>query len=297
MERPRFEAQIIQAFNRDFYDERPKDPMKAVDLDTLVRIAIDAGAIIMPFYQDGPEARTKADGSPVTLADEAAEALILAALKAEGAGPVVAEEAVAGGDIPEHGASFYLVDPLDGTKSFVKRDGEFTVNIAYVDEGVPVRGVVYAPALGVLYAGDATGAFRARVVDGTLTERTPLHVAAPQAELKVVASKDHLSDETKAFVARYSVASFVSSGSSLKFCRVAEGEADLYPRLGRTMEWDTAAGHAVVLAAGGRVLTMDGAPLKYGEEKADTFANPYFVACGPFDPFALANQNPEPVNS
>jgi 3'(2'),5'-bisphosphate nucleotidase len=203
---------------------------------------------------------------------------------------VVAEESVAAGRVPDVGAEFALVDPLDGTKEFVSGSGEFTVNIAWVADGRPVAGVVYAPAVGILYAGDENGAFRASVTGGALNSREPIRAAAPGPAMRVVASRSHLTDETRAFVDRYEVESFVSSGSSLKFCRVAEGAADLYPRLGRTMEWDTAAGHAVLLAAGGSVSTLDGAPLLYGkaQHESGAFANPHFVAAGAFDPFALA---------
>lgn len=260
----------------------------AVALDDCVQIALEAGAAIMPFYRGEAAARIKNDGSPVTAADDAAETLILARLAALGITAVIAEEAVAAGNIPTVADDFYLVDPLDGTKEFVSGSGEFTVNIARILNGEPVMGVVYAPAVDVIYAGDERGAWRAS--RDTLSAPTPIRVAAPGAALRVVASKSHLTDETRAFVERFTVESFVSSGSSLKFCRVAEGAADLYPRLGRTMEWDTAAGHAVLSAAGGFVRTMDGAPLRYGKTAGDRYANPYFVASGPFDPFAITAQ-------
>jgi len=265
--------------------------MARPQLDVMVAVAVEAGARIMEFYDpSGSAARAKDDGSPVTAADEAAEALILERLAAAGVADVVAEEAVAAGRLPEVGREFALVDPLDGTKEFVSGSGEFTVNIAWVVDGRPVAGVVHAPAVGTLYAGDGDGAWRARVEGTVLARREPIRAVKPGAALRVVASRSHLTDETKAFVDRYDVESFVSSGSSLKFCRVAEGAADLYPRLGRTMEWDTAAGHAVLLAAGGSVSTLDGAPLLYGKtaHESGAFANPYFVAAGVFDPFSLA---------
>ena len=261
--------------------------MTQPSLDTLVAIAIEAGAAIMPIYAGDGEAREKADGSPVTAADEAAEAIILKRLAAEGADNVVAEESVSAGKMPPPADVFYLVDPLDGTREFISKNGEFTVNIARVENGVPVAGVVYAPAINVIYAGDASGAWRATVTDGVVGTPEPIKVAAPSASVRVVASRSHLTDETKEFIDRYEVESFVSSGSSLKFCRVAEAAADLYPRMGRTMEWDTAAGHAVLKAAGGEVYTLNGAPLAYGKRDGDTFANPHFVAAGAFDPFAL----------
>jgi 3'(2'),5'-bisphosphate nucleotidase len=267
-------------------------------IETLIAIAVAAGAAILPFYAagTGSEARRKDDGSPVTAADEAAEAVILKALAELGITAVIAEEAAAAGRIPDVDGDFYLVDPLDGTKEFVTGSGEFTVNIARVRAHRAVAGVVYAPATGALYAGEHTvgadRAVRATVTGGVVGPHEPIRVARPTHTLRVVASKSHLNDETKAFIDRYPVETFVSSGSSLKFCRIAEGAADLYPRLGRTMEWDTAAGHAVVEAAGGKVLTMDGAELLYGKTGArsggDPFGNPHFVACGAFDPFAAS---------
>lgn len=257
-------------------------------LDRLVEISIEAGAAIMPHYETGGNAREKGDGSPVTAADEAAEAVILRALRAAGVTSIVAEEAVSGGEVPPPSEVFYLVDPLDGTREFISKNGEFTVNIARVENGVPVAGVVYAPAIHLMFAGDASGAWRATVENGVVGQREAITVANAPTAVRVVASRSHLTDETKSFIDRFNVASFVSSGSSLKFCRVAEGAADLYPRMGRTMEWDTAAGHAVLKAAGGDVFTLDGAPLHYGKRDGDTFANPHFVAAGAFDPFALA---------
>lgn len=257
-------------------------------LDRLVEISLEAGRAIMPHYESGGDAREKGDGSPVTIADEAAEEIILQRLREDGVETIVAEEAMAAGKMPPPADVFYLVDPLDGTREFISKNGEFTVNIARIENGKPVSGVVYAPAINVIYAGDENGAWRADVVDGKVGPRTPLKVAAPNGAVRVVASRSHLTDETKAFIDRFTVESFVSSGSSLKFCRVAEAAADLYPRMGRTMEWDTAAGHAVLKAAGGEVFTLDGAPLAYGKRDGDTFANPHFVAAGAFDPFALA---------
>lgn len=254
----------------------------------LVEIAIAAGAAIMPHYSpSGTQARTKGDGSPVTAADEAAEAVILARLHALGVAAIVAEEEVAAGRLPEVGAEFWLVDPLDGTRDFVSGSGEFTVNIARIVDGRPVAGVVYAPALGEVFWGDGTGAFHARVENGHAVSARPIRVAEPGAKLRVVASKSHLNEETKAFIDRFDVESLVNFGSSLKLCRVADGTADLYPRLGPTCEWDIAAGHAVLQAAGGEVYTLDGAPLGYGKA-GERFYNPYFVAAGPFDPFHLA---------
>ena len=264
-------------------------------IDQLVSIALEAGTAILPVYErmKPEDAQIKGDGSPVTQADALAEALILERLAVLAPGiPVVAEESVAAGRIPDiAGQAFFLVDPLDGTKEFLSRNGDFTVNIALIENGAPVLGVVYAPAIGELYVGEAgTGARRAIVKDGRRGEWQAISVRpVPAAGLKVQASRSHLTEETKAFIERFKVAEFVSAGSSLKFCRVAAGEADLYPRLGRIMEWDTAAADAVLRAAGGKVLDMQGQPLVYGKRQQandSDFANPWFVAAGPLDPFA-----------
>lgn len=257
----------------------------------LVAIAVEAGAAILPFYDpNGQDARTKGDGSPVTAADEAAEAIILKRLAERGITAVLAEEAVAAGRIPDVGEEFWLVDPLDGTKDFISGSGEFTVNIARIVGGRPVDGVVLCPALDEVYWTDQGGAKHAKLVDGTPTDVRTIRVAEPGDKLKVVASKSHLTDETKAFIDRFEVDTFLSFGSSLKFCRVADGTAHLYPRMGRTMEWDTAAGHAVLKAAGGEVYTLDGATLTYGKanHESGAYANPHFVAAGAFDPFLRA---------
>ncbi len=252
-------------------------------LSALIDIAREAGAAIMAIYDavDGPAAREKGDGSPVTLADEQAELVILTALAMVAPEiAVVAEESVAAGRVPPPSSRFFLVDPLDGTKEFISRNGEFTVNIALIDGGLPVMGVVYLPATGVVYAGE--------VGKGATRDGVPISVSQPSGSVKVVASRSHMSDETGAWLERFDVRELVSAGSSLKFCRLAEGAADLYPRLGRTMEWDTAAGDAVLRAAGGRVTTLDGKDLVYGKrDQADDcdFANPWFVATGGFDPF------------
>ena len=263
-------------------------------LDDLISAAVEAGAALLQVYdRDDVGGRLKGDGSPVTEADAMAEAIILARLAAIApATPVVAEEAVSLGRTPATGNRFFLVDPLDGTKEFLDRNGDFTVNIALVEDGRPVLGVVYAPAHGDIFVGEAgRGARRAKVVAGSVGAWRGIAVRQiPAAGLSLVASRSHMSAETQAFIAGFSVADMVSAGSSMKFCRVAAGEADLYPRLGRTMEWDTAAGDAVLRAAGGAVRAMDGRPLTYGKrDQADDadFANPWFVASGPFDPFAV----------
>jgi 3'(2'), 5'-bisphosphate nucleotidase len=252
-------------------------------LSGLVDAALDAGREILDVYAAPIEVTKKADASPVTEADERAERVILAKLATLVADvPVVAEESVAAGRIPATAARFILVDPLDGTKEFISKNGEFTVNIALVEDGVPVAGVVYAPALGRMFVGDRNGAWSAAVTEGTLGAFQPIRVRSVPADgLVVVGSRSHGSPETDAYVARFKVAEYRSAGSSLKFCLVAAGEADLYPRFGRTMEWDTAAGDAVLRAAGGAMVNPDGTAFVYGKRNQvndSDFANGPFVA-------------------
>jgi len=254
--------------------------------ELLVEAAIAAGAAIMPIY-DGPiDVREKEDSFPVTAADEAAEAVILASLAERApAVPVIAEEAVSNGTVPEIGRRFFLVDPLDGTKEFIARNGEFTVNIALIENGEPVVGAVYAPAIGRLFLGIVgKGARETRIADGKSGAWHDIAVRNPPTKgLTAVASRSHSSPETEEFLARLPVTERVAAGSSLKFCLIAAGEADIYPRMGRTMEWDTAAGHAVLVAAGGRVMLTDGTPLGYGKRGVDRdmdFANTAFTAYG-----------------
>ena len=244
----------------------------------LAQLSRAAGAAIMEVYRDGPQVRRKADQSPVTEADERAEAIIIAGLMQLAPDvPIVAEEAVAAGRFPDvsNAARFWLVDPLDGTREFINRNGEFTVNIALIEHGVPVAGVVYAPAINRLFMGAA--GHGAKVIDAG-GERE-IRCRLPSAEgVTVLASRSH---GDRAALDRYlhdlHVAEVIAAGSSLKLCLIAEGVADLYPRFGRTMEWDIAAGHAVLAAAGGSVCDLSGAPLRYG--KGD-LANPDFVARG-----------------
>jgi 3'(2'), 5'-bisphosphate nucleotidase len=257
----------------------PRESMEAL-LERVTQITRDAGQVVMEVYATDFSVRGKDDASPVTEADEHAERLILPALAALTPDvPVVAEEEVAAGRVPQVGERFWLVDPLDGTKEFISRNGEFTVNIALIDQGVPVLGVVLAPALGArgrLFAGaEGLGAW----VEDDAGRRPIACRAVPAEGLTVVASRSH-GDATAldAFLAGRKVASLANAGSSLKLCLVAAGEADLYPRLGRTMEWDIAAGHAVLRAAGGEVTRIDdGRPLRYGKPGFD---NPHFVAAG-----------------
>jgi 3'(2'), 5'-bisphosphate nucleotidase len=249
----------------------------------MVAAAIEAGRAAYAIYRTDFEVETKQDESPVTAADHAAEAVILRHLASGAAGvPVVAEEQVAAGRVPASAATFFLVDPVDGTKEFIQKRGDFTVNIALVENGVPQLGVVYAPARSQLFAGDvkAAQAFRSNQSpeDSQGATRTPMRTRVPAARgLTVVASRSHRSPETDAWLQKVQVAELVSVGSSLKFCLVAAGEADLYPRLGPTMEWDTAAGHAVLSAAGGAVVNLDGSPFRYGKAG---FRNPDFIATG-----------------
>ncbi len=247
------------------------------------RLALEAGDAIMRIYgTDDFDVRAKSDDSPVTAADEAADALISAGLRA--AFPDVAlvtEEQAA--SHTQTVSTFLIVDPLDGTKEFVKRRGDFTVNIAYVKDGVPLRGVVYAPAKARLFYTDATGASVEEKGAFPRAEPGPVRpvtVSRPDnAALVVVASKSHRDAATDDYIARYAVDDMTGAGSSLKFCLVATGEADLYPRLGRTMEWDTAAGDAVLRGAGGRVVRFDDhSPLTYGKPG---FENPFFIAHAP----------------
>ena len=247
------------------------------------KLALEAGDKIMEIYDaDDFDVKVKSDDSPVTEADEAADALISAGLRA--AFPdimLVTEEQAATHSTT--GTTFLIVDPLDGTKEFVHRRGDFTVNIALVEDGVPTRGVVYAPAKGRMFYTQAdgqtveeTGALDKDVVG----EVKPLSVAdSDNGALMVVASKSHRDQATDDYINKYAVKDMKSAGSSLKFCLVATGEADIYPRVGRTMEWDTAAGHAVLSGAGGKVVRFDDhSPLVYGKEG---YANPFFIAYAP----------------
>ncbi|WP_417525212.1 3'(2'),5'-bisphosphate nucleotidase CysQ [Marinovum sp.] len=258
-----------------------------MNYDTLTkvmrRLALEAGDAIMEIYNaDDFEVKTKSDLSPVTAADEAADALISAGLReAFPDVPLITEEQADSHDT--RADTFLIVDPLDGTKEFINRRGDFTVNIAYVESGVPVRGVVYAPARERLFYTSAMGNAMEEAgpfLKEAAGETTPMKVReADNSALLVVASKSHRDQATDDYIGQYEVADMKSAGSSLKFCLVASGEADLYPRLGRTMEWDTAAGHAVLNGAGGKVVRFDDhSPLAYGK---DGYANPFFIAYAP----------------
>lgn len=252
-------------------------------LDGLIAASIEAGRIILDVYSRPIDVAFKADASPVTEADGLAEAVLLAALERLAPGvAVVAEESVAAGLVPPAADRFFLVDPLDGTKEFIHRNGEFTVNVALIEYGVPVMGVVHAPAVGRLFAGGPDGAWEMAVDGSVAGERRPIHVRDLPAEgATLLFSRSHATAATDAFRPTVAVAGHRVIGSSLKFCLIAAGEADVYPRFGPTMEWDTAAGDAVLRAAGGVVTLSDGTPFPYGKRGrpglAD-FANPSFIA-------------------
>ena len=267
--------------------QRKPKGQELMDYEKLVsvmrKLSLEAGDKIMQIYgQDDFEVESKSDDSPVTAADKAADAIISDGLRA--AFPdvmLVTEEQSATHDTS--GKTFLIVDPLDGTKEFIHRRGDFTVNIALVEDGTPTRGVVYAPAKSRMFFTQADG----QTVEetGTFDKDTvgalkPISVSDPDnGALMVVASKSHRDQATDDYINKYAVKDMKSAGSSLKFCLIATGEADIYPRLGRTMEWDTAAGHAVLNGAGGAVVRFDDqTPLTYGK---DGYANPFFIAYAP----------------
>ncbi len=251
--------------------------------DDLTAVALQAGRIIMEIYEHNPEARLKDDRTPVTEADTAAEAHILAELaRLCPEIPVVSEEAAAEGKIPEVAELFFLVDPLDGTREFLSRNGEFTVNIGLIAEGLAVAGIIYTPASGRMFRGRVgEGAEQAEIMpSGSLGDARWQPIAVRTAEagrLIAVASRSHRDERTTAYLEEHGVSETKSAGSSLKFCLLAAGEADLYPRMGRTMEWDTAAGQAILSAAGGSVVTEAGDLLTYGKKERG-FDNPHFIA-------------------
>jgi 3'(2'), 5'-bisphosphate nucleotidase len=247
-------------------------------LDAVVEIARKAGEAILEVYEGRYQVTLKDDDSPLTQADLASHRVIVDALaRLEPKSPVLSEESAhIPADVRRAWSRYWLVDPLDGTKEFIKRNGEFTVNIALIDANVPVLGVVHVPVTGVTYAGAAgVGAFRR---DGDAAPEE-IAVRVPAADpLTVVGSRSHVNPELAARLEALGPHALVSMGSSLKFCLVAEGEADLYPRLGPTSEWDTAAAQAVVEAAGGRVVTMDGERFRYNTH--DGVLNPWFLVFG-----------------
>lgn len=257
----------------------------------LIEASAEAGVAIMDVLSATLEVRQKDDLSPVTLADERAERIVLAVLaKIAPDIPVIAEESFAAGNIPETGGGpFFLVDPLDGTKEFIRGRDSFTVNIALIEGSLPVFGVVFAPATDILYLGIVADAELGRsasafLIEGLSTGNRDQRVIttrrADPGKLTIVASRSHRNPETEAYLSHYPDADIASIGSSLKFCLLATGEADLYPRLGPTMEWDTAAGQAILMAAGGDVLDVDGTPFGY---RKPGYRNGNFVARGDTD--------------
>ncbi len=248
--------------------------MKNEWIEDLLNVAARAGEAIMEVYASGAEVWQKDDKSPLTNADKASHTIIAQALEPMGL-PVLSEE---GRSIPfeerKKWERYWLVDPLDGTKEFLKRNGEFTVNIALMHNGLPEWGVVYAPAINMLYwGGSYTGAFCKKADDAP----TRIEVSRYTQVKRIVASRSHLSPETEAFIQQYPDASLESIGSSLKIMLVAAGAADIYPRFAPTMEWDTAAAHAILNGAGGRLTQPDGTHFVYNKEN---LLNPWFVADG-----------------
>jgi 3'(2'),5'-bisphosphate nucleotidase len=260
-------------------------------LDSLIALALAAGREIMAVRDAGFDTQTKLDGSPVTLADQRAEMVIETGLKSLApAIPMIGEESVAEGRIPECGDTFFCVDPLDGTKGFAKGGDEFTVNIALIENAAPTLGVVYAPATGELYAGEPGRALKAMCEPHTARAMTPLEPIAPTPSprrWRVIASETSGRNAvTSSFVAALG-GQPAHASSSIKFCRLAEGAADIYPRFGNVSEWDAAAGHAVLRAAGGDIMRLDGAPLRYGD-RAGGFLIEGFVAYATPDAKAAA---------
>ncbi len=251
----------------------------------LINVTLEAGRIIMIHYHSGVDVSLKDDSSPVTLADTDAEAIILKALADIAPDiPVIAEEAASQGVIPDVGDRFFLVDPLDGTKEFIRHNDEFTVNIGLIENGTPIMGIVYAPALArMFFAPTPDKAFELELpytASPQLEAAQKLQVRTPPPQgLTAAVSRSHIDAETNTFLEQFKIAERRSAGSSLKFCLIASAEIDIYPRTGPTMEWDTAAGQAVLQGAGGSVTISDGSPLTYGKGETG-YKNPPFTAWG-----------------
>ncbi|MDO6443719.1 3'(2'),5'-bisphosphate nucleotidase CysQ [Marinobacter sp. 2_MG-2023] len=245
-------------------------------LPDVIKVADEASTKVLHIYQSDFRVSYKEDESPITAADVASHEIIVKGLRNISRDiPILSEEGMqASWEERKHWRRFWLVDPIDGTKEFTQRTGEFTVNIAMIEDGVPVMGVVTAPALKEAFWGIKGEGAHKRDRTGQVHR---IRVAEPPATKRVVASKNHMNDETRDFIRALGAHKTIQAGSSLKLCRIAEGHADLYPRMGPTSEWDTAAAHAVLLAAGGNVNTMDGESLRYGKEDV---LNPYFIAAG-----------------
>lgn len=278
---------VAAAFAEGNLAEPAFDELKSA-LGVFERLALAAGRKILEIYAGSCEQREKADGSPVGEADEGAEAIVLAGLAADLSEiPAISEEAASRGHVPEAGSVFILVDPLDGTREFFARNGEFTVNIALIAGHAPRAGVVYAPVRGLLWSGVAAAsgerlARACQIRDGAGTpvaeQASDIHARTAGADgWTAVCSRSHIDSRTEDFLTRLQVRERVRAGSSAKFCMLAEGKADIYPRFSPTMEWDTAAGDAVLRAAGGCVLGADGQPLAYGKEG---YRNAGFLALG-----------------
>jgi 3'(2'), 5'-bisphosphate nucleotidase len=261
----------------------------AAILAVFERLALAAGRVVMDVFNAEIAVGHKLDSSPVTDADRASEKLILEGLRSEFPDiACVAEEETSEGILPRDlGNAFFLIDPLDGTKEFINRHADFTVNIALIRGGKPELGVVYAPCSGRFFSGRPGIAAAIDVSpDYEISGRRRISAREGRVPLTIVASRSHRTPETDAYIRGIEAAEIVSVGSSLKFCLIAGGEADVYPRFGRTMEWDTAAGDAILRAAGGITSTLDGKPLTYGKRNQaddEDFANPSFVASGRSD--------------
>jgi 3'(2'),5'-bisphosphate nucleotidase len=261
-------------------------PSDVSELSPLIDAALAGSRVAMQVYGTDFSVAHKVDDSPVSEADLRSEAAIMELLSATMPGvPIIAEEAFAAGSVPAIDGRFLLVDPLDGTKEFISKNGEFTVNVALIEDAVPVLGVVLAPALGLAYAGARGKAWKGALAGdlGSIGEWTSIAVRKVAAHPIAVASRSHMTPATADMLARVRCGEHRSIGSSLKFCLVAEAEADFYPRLGPTMEWDTAAGDAVLRGAGGVTIALDGSPLRYGKANAPKmrpFENPFFLAAG-----------------
>ena len=272
------------------FREAPEDEVDEVKraersriLSGMIAAAAEAGTKIRHMAAHGIVVRSKSDASPVTDADEAAEAIIEQHLSELLPGvPVIGEEAVAGGSSRKPGTTFFLVDPIDGTRDFIAKREGYTVNIALIHEGTPILGVIYAPAIGELYAGGADGASRWPLVPGINIENVPeerIRVRTPGKSLVACVSHAHLDRDTQSWLKQRGISETIKIGSSIKFCRLAEGKADIYPRLSPVSEWDVAAGHAILMAAGGSVRAPDNSPLHYGK-RDDDYEVTSFVAAG-----------------
>lgn len=249
-------------------------------MDQLIDTVLSAGEEIMDVYKTDFSVDQKGDASPVTEADRRGEEVIEARLVELAPDiPMVGEESASDGKVPDISKGrFWLVDPLDGTKEFIKRGGDFTVNIGLIEDRIPTAGIVYAPAIGRLFWGIVgIGAWTCEVEDNQLVNKRAIATRKTDpSAMTIVASKSHRSPELESYLSNFPIAENISIGSSLKFCLLATGEADLYPRLGPTCEWDTAAAHAVLRAAGGEVYDPSGAPLIYAKDTT-TFLNPWFL--------------------